>query len=188
MGWYGGFWHHNNKQSTGRNKNHNAYSNSKSRAYVVCRACDRWVYVDRNIKDCPCGIPYCYGANVASQGPPSALEGAHVTDEITGALEALGKVESTKPLAEMLKSLLLSAGVLSGNKGGESDDMSHLSYEHQIKISFANQRKCNEKVIKCERQQASRKSRIESLQMQIDAINTEYVQGKQDLDKSRADA
>ena len=129
--WYNGFWHHNNKQ--GNHKQH--YGKSKPREYVVCQSCDRWVYCDRKIKVCPCGLPY---------GESPCLEGSQgnkASAEVKEALGVLGSGAATKPIADLLKSLLASAGVVLDEEAAVE-----MSHSQQVKFSLATQKKCVDKV------------------------------------------
>ena len=122
-------------------------------------------------------------ANGSAPGPVEESPGC---SEIGGALDALGGNEATKPLADMLRKLLAASGVLPVS--GAEEEPAALSHAQKVKNSLNQQRKASEKVIKFEKQQAYRKTRIESLQSQIDAVNVEFAQGKVDLETARSEA
>ena len=111
-----------------------------------------------------------------TMGPP----GSDCLD-ISVALAQLARTAATKPLADLLQSLLQTAGI-------PVDVGEPVPHSQQVKDSLQAQRTALDKLHRIEKAQAARKAKIESLQAQIDPVTKEFVKGKEELELARADS
>ena len=127
-----------------------------------------------------CGPGSNHGAGSAA---PAALPA-----ELVAAIGALSESSTTKPIADLLQSIMASVGIQAKPQKDEAGPATPPTHSLQVKASLNAQRKCVEKLHKIEKQQRARKQRIESLQVQLDAVNVEYARGKEDLEVAKTES
>ena len=101
---------------------------------------------------------------------------------------ALGSLEAspeTRPLADLMRSLLAAAGVPVELPPGDKGPLSHAQ---RVKASLQAQRRALDALHKVEKAQAARQAKIESLQAQIDSVTKEFVKGKEELEICRRES